>query len=382
LRGGGDTGAMGMRGMPTNAYGHNIFAGDQRVGSARHIGGDTVEDWRSDLEEAGAFCAQTGWRAEGSPLRDPKAHDFRLREGSAPVDRGVKFFVPWALYGVVGEWHFGYHPANPEVVLGRSFYMTEEYLERHMYSDIPRQNLQVPDATADDYVEGPLEDWLRGALAFDGREDRGVLTHEAMTADRTYSHGYPEGADRLQKGEFPFEGAERRTVDMGANNFLVEAYFRTEPGHVGGTLARKMGESGYALHVNERGGATFAIRSGDAGDEAACGAVVNDGQWHHLIAEADRENGALRIYLDGRQTAEAPVRNLTAAAPLSNTADFVVGEGFAGALDFLRVSRGTLEDAKTTIDELYEWQFNGPFLRDFCGNEPVGRRDAGAIELR
>ena len=35
---------------------------------------------------------------------------------------------------------------------------------------------------------------------------------------------------------------------------------------------------------------------------------------------------------------------------------------------------------KTTIEELYAWEFNGPFLRDFCGNQPVGKRDAGAIE--
>jgi hypothetical protein len=39
-----------------------------------------------------------------------------------------------------------------------------------------------------------------------------------------------------------------------------------------------------------------------------------------------------------------------------------------------------LEDAQTDIAELYEWQTNGPFLRDFRGNEPTGRRDAGALE--
>ncbi len=54
---------------------------------------------------------------------------------------------------------------------------------------------------------------------------------------------------------------------------------------------------------------------------------------------------------------------------------------FAGQLDFLRVSRGALADAETTIRELYEWEFNGPFLKDFYGRSPVGRgRDAGAVE--
>ncbi len=47
----------------------------------------------------------------------------------------------------------------------------------------------------------------------------------------------------------------------------------------------------------------------------------------------------------------------------------------------MRIALGTLADAHTTIDELYAWQFDGPFLRDFAGRKPSGaRRDGGAIE--
>ena len=54
---------------------------------------------------------------------------------------------------------------------------------------------------------------------------------------------------------------------------------------------------------------------------------------------------------------------------------------FAGQLDFLRVSRGTLADAETTIEELYGWEFDGPALRDFTGRLPHGDgRDVGAVE--
>ncbi len=49
-------------------------------------------------------------------------------------------------------------------------------------------------------------------------------------------------------------------------------------------------------------------------------------------------------------------------------------------MDFLRVCRSTLAESKTSIGELYAWEFDGPFLRDFCGNAPVGKRDAGAVE--
>ena len=388
LRGGGDTGAMGMRGMPTNAYGYNIFVGkaERGIGSARDVGGSTLEDWRSDLEQLGAFCAQTGWRAEGKTLRDPENHNFALTPDSSAQDRGVKFFVPWSLYGMVGEWNFYHHPADPGVVLGENFYMTEEFVERHMYSNVPRQNLEVPGASGEDYVEGDLEDWVEGALEFDGNSRYAVLTHEAMTTDRVYRHGVPEGKDRMARGEFPYEGEERKTVDMDFNDFLVEIYFRTLPGHTGGTLVSKMdGDTGYSVGVNPDGGVTLTIKSGGADDEVACGVPVNDGRWHHAIAEADRENGTLNIYVDGRRTRRAETADVADGASLSNTADFLVGRGpggdfFAGAVDFLRVSRGTLADANTTIEELYAWQFDGPFLRDFAGREPVGRRDAGALE--
>ena len=76
------------------------------------------------------------------------------------------------------------------------------------------------------------------------------------------------------------------------------------------------------------------------------------------------------------------VRNLAADASLSNTADLVVGKGFAGCFEYLRIARSTLADSRTSIEELYDWEFDGPFLRDFAGREVTGkRRDAGAFEF-
>ena len=65
---------------------------------------------------------------------------------------------------------------------------------------------------------------------------------------------------------------------------------------------------------------------------------------------------------------------------LKNNDDLIVGKGLPGAIAFLRISQGTLRDADTTIDELYAWEFDGPFLRDFMGVKPVGKRDAGAFQ--
>ncbi len=51
------------------------------------------------------------------------------------------------------------------------------------------------------------------------------------------------------------------------------------------------------------------------------------------------------------------------------------------AIDFLRIARGTLVDANTTINELYAWEFHGPFLQDFTGRDrPADGGAAGAIE--
>ena len=123
---------------------------------------------------------------------------------------------------------------------------------------------------------------------------------------------------------------------------------------------------------------------------------VNDGRWHHVIAEVDRSAPqGIHIYIDGELHDGTWTGAVDAGESLSNRADFVVGKGvagrgtgpardlyFAGLIDFLRVARGTLADAETTIEQLYRWEFDGPFLKDFVGRRPTGaRRDAGAIEL-
>jgi hypothetical protein len=63
---------------------------------------------------------------------------------------------------------------------------------------------------------------------------------------------------------------------------------------------------------------------------------------------------------------------MAVSGSLANSGDFFVGKGSAGLLrgelDFLRVSRGTLADALTSIEELYAWQFAGPFLRAWDGS--------------
>jgi hypothetical protein len=144
-----------------------------------------------------------------------------------------------------------------------------------------------------------------------------------------------------------------------------------------------MTDTGFVLGINQAGGVTLAAASGGATPWLASHASVNDGQWHHLIAEADRQTRTFTLYLDGKPDATGP--GLGPDASLANDADLYVagtpqGHCLHGAIDFLRLARGTLADAKTTIAELYAWEFQGPFLDDFTGRRrPADGGYAGAL---
>ena len=167
------------------------------------------------------------------------------------------------------------------------------------------------------------------------------------------------------------------------SSFLIETYFRTEPGHTGGVLAEKCDSTGYGLMITAEGRARFTLKAANKEQHLDTTAKLNDGNWHHLIAEADRKAGTLALYVDGR--ADATGTGFGPGPSLANASDLQVGgtrsgRCLAGTMEFLRIALGTLTDAKTTIEELYAWEFTGPSGRDFCGQTPTGKRDAGALE--
>ncbi len=387
MMGGGDTGAMGRSGVPTMAYASNVFFGSPKVfgvvaGTSQEgagkgapvVTGKTLDELRNKLEIEKCRLASIGWQISEAPLANPAKKDYRPTANSAVKERGVKYFVPWALARNVGEWNFYKSESNPQVVLGEGFYMTDEYVDRAMYYFIPRNDLTVSTCSAKDYVAGPLEDWIEGALSFDGRGRVASLSHAEMTR----SMDYPGGK---HSGQNSYDGTKRETLDMGVNSFLLEIVFKTEAGQTNGVLASKSAQSGYELTVGPDGGARLNIHAGAATVSVVSTVRVNDGKWHHVIAEVDRAAGKATIYVDGKGAGEGKLDAMTNDSTLSNTADFVVGKGLVGAVDFLRVCRSTLAESRTSIEELYAWEFNGPFLRDFTGKSPAnGKRDAGAID--
>ena len=236
-----------------------------------------------------------------------------------------------------------------------------------------------------DYVTGPLEDWVPGALNLAAaKKQYATLAHAAMMKPFAFKDLRKSRHEGAQPEPCTVEGEGLKNPQIYSGNLLIEVYFRTTSGHTGGVLMEKMKGNGYSLTVSPAGRLLFRVKGPGAAAEVESRAMMNDGQWHHVIVEGDRQAKTLTVYVDGRQDASAD--GVDGSVSLANDGDVQVGgtpEGrfFDGTLDFLRIAHGTLADADTTIEELYAWEFDGPFLRDFTGRKPAGvRRNAGAIE--
>ncbi len=370
----------------TNAFTRNVFHNTtEKFGVfERNVRlHDSVASFSQALQQRGAMVSELGVQTDTPPLRDPANHDFRPAPGSAAIDRGVRVFVPWSLWGTVGEWHF--HPAgnDPTRILDEHWYMTEYTIGRHTYQRSRRFELTVVHGDAASYAPSPMEDWIDGALTLDGQDRYAFASHEAMTAPLEVQQqiGFPPNRQDYQR---TFEGAELKTPDIHTSNLLVEVIFRTQPGAGEAVLVEKLAEAGYSLRLDSQGRLAWRVVGDGEAAEVTGQAVLADGQWHHVIAELDRQAGTMTLYLDGRQHARGP--GLAPEVSLANPGDLYVGGTPAGRcmrgeIDFVRIAQGTLADSKTSIEELYAWQFDGPQYRDFTGRAPTGdRRDAGAIE--
>jgi hypothetical protein len=371
--------------LETNAFTGNVFHNiTGKYGSFKSSGKwhKTFAEARRVLEQVAAIASDLGVESPQPPMKDPANRDFSLADGSAAINQGAKVFVPWSTYANVGEWNF--YPAGNDAtrLIDEHWYMTPYYYVRDTYYLNPRFPLTGINITRDNYVDGPLEGWTKGACTFNGRDQYAVCSNAKLNRSLTIPIKFRWDKSG-QKENRQVTGKDFRSPQVYDSNFLIEAYFKTEPGHTKGVLCQKIRGAGYSLTVNPSGGITFAVSDGGLSARSRSTVAVNDGNWHHVIAECDRGSQMLVLYIDGKNNNEAPA--ISSSASLANSSDLYVGGTpgggcFHGTFEFLRISLGTLQDAKTDIDELYAWQFDGPFLRDFAGNKPRGKRDAGALE--
>lgn len=473
----------------TNAYAGNVFYNPpSRFGVFEQDGQwyGSLGDFTDAVDRRGSI-GEVGVLADFSPLQSPAAMDFRPTE--AVRDRGVRVFVPWGLYGSVGEWHFYPMGDDSALIPDEHFHLAPYYVKRDDYPNQPRFPLRVADPAGAAFVDGPLEDWAQGSLRLDGstyltidaellngpsplegsmpmpanepqdwiefhgpdnvtpgkaievRLDIGSLDEaspQKLRADlhwvatngrfggvnarggkardltNSRSHvirftpkdhprlGYftvtawlsPDGewANRTRVARYhlsKFYGLPDggyRTPRVGKRNFLVEAYLKLDTG------SSRSGES--VILASMKDGVGYEVMLDDearpvirVADERQSASTVGDislseSSWSHLVFEVDRGKHVMRIYVDGRLVAEG---NGVGPVDIGHDGPVYVGgtpsgRGFLGELEFLRICLGTLENAKTTIDELCAWQFDGPAQRDFAGLAPIGPRDAGALE--
>jgi VCBS repeat-containing protein len=234
--------------------------------------------------------------------------------------------------------------------------------------------------TKENYVDGPLEDWAKGACKFNGENQYAVCPNSKLNKTLTIPIRFRWDKNG-QKEDRKITGKSFKSPQVWDSNFCIEAYFQTESKDC--VLVQKMADSGYELTIDSSGRLLFTVKASGASSELKSRKKINDGKWHHVIAEADRSAKEFTIYVDGeRDSSGLGIGN----ASINNDSDLFVcgtpnGKYLKGTVEFMRISLGTLKDAKTDIKELCSWQFDGPFLRDLTGRKPKGKRDAGALEL-
>jgi hypothetical protein len=368
----------------SNGYDRNLFFDVAQLGvfeaSGRWLA--SLDDYRQALADKQSLACGLGALDAAAPLRDPARGDFRLRAGSAGADRGAVAFVPWALYGVVAEWNFC-HAGNDAAKILDDHWAAKDCLgERTDYHAQPTYPLTAVNVSQDDYESGPLENYAAGALRFSPAKKSYAALADAEI-DKPYT---AKLASRPKHGQDPqvqpvtFEGEALQSPEIYGGNFLIEVVFKAR---ADGVLVQKRKGAGFALAL--RGGKAWFVAAGEGGAtaELSSSTRLDDGAWHHVVAECDRQAKALALYVDGRRDASGAG---IGAASLANAGDLTVGGAadggwLDGSLEFVRLARGTLADACTSIGELYAWEFDGPARRDMRGAKPLGKgRDAGALE--
>lgn len=359
-----------LSGIPFESYGNNFFSYTPFKGNFLTNGSGkrfefTFAEFLDKLNSLNPDLGQLGYETSKRPFTKPSAGDFRPTATSELIDKGVKFFAPFPLKAVVGEWHFLKHAADSTIIKGENFYFTSEFTNRETYNNVPKNHMKGYGIFKGSFVKGDLEDFDEGALVFDGSLTYCRLANPLISKSIC------------------------NNVDMTTNSFILEAYFKIAERHDGGVLVSKAGSTGYGyqLVISPEDDVEFSIVNRESAVFTQHAALTGlEGKWIHVLAEVNRAASTVNIYVNGVLANNCTSGTMPASdISLTNASDLLVGKSlsgryFEGTMDFLRISKGTLADAKTTIEELYKWEFDGPFLRDFAGNLPIGQRDAGALE--
>jgi hypothetical protein len=309
-----------------------------------------------------------GWAIVQHPDQVKPGETFKVKvELPNDVDLGRKLILQLG-YTVPRNWGGMMYVSQAQTVTGEGPYEFE--VKSKDIEDLRAMVLVVSYSKT-----GKTDNIIRNGMIRIGKAEQAGKSGELVTTT----------LDRYTK-KVQVSGSDIRSPQIYQSNFLIETYIKVEPGSKG-VICQKWSDGGYMLKVDENGKVMFRAGRGDKLDHNSpilrSKTKIADGKWHHVIAESSRTSYGFRIYVDGKLDVSGP--GLFSAQKLQNEGDFYVGgtdegENLACTIEFLRISQGTLADARTTIQELYKWQFDGPQFRDFRSKSPKGKRDAGAIE--
>jgi len=336
-----------------------LFCDPKYIGSSNT---KTMAEFENELVINNLKLTSIGTKATSKLYENGAGGDFRPAKGSPLIDQGVKYFIPWSLSATVGEWDFTAQKTDATIIRGQNWYMTSQFVGRGDYQNVATGDLKANNATVANYVYGDLEDWNKGALQFNG------------------TNVYCSATDGTT------DGSKYTNLEVTTGNFIMEIYLKPNSGITDKGLICNAAASGngYLMDIDNAGKVKVALRvSGADAYTVTSAAAINNGNWHHVLAEVNRAQG-INIYIDGVLSNGTTTGAMTSSS-LDNSADFWIGRNysdkyFAGLVDFARISKGSFAEARTTFEELYAWQFDGPVLKDFSGRAAIGKRDAGAIE--
>ncbi len=229
---------------------------------------------------------------------------------------GARVFVPWALARTVGEWAFTRNHANPNEVIDEHWFMTATYADRSNYKDQPHYPLLGNKITAENSIEGTLEDWTKGALRLDGKGQFLRIAHSTLPVRSDGSEASPIAETRMV--DLPFGDATVPLVAQVGGEIVVEVRLNDgiDPAQLNlhlhwmrpnawggfaevGTKPEPLGENRYRLTVPAK----------PRNDLAAFHVLLflsPDGQWGNKTQDAQ-----IRIErTTGVQVADAPPRSV------------------------------------------------------------------------
>ncbi|UFS71912.1 hypothetical protein LPW11_06895 [Geomonas sp. RF6] len=108
--------------------------------------------------------------------------------------------------------------------------------------------------------------------------------------------------------------------------------------------------SAYILGISEQGVPTYTLQDVSGNLIILKGpAAINDSSWHHVVGVLDRQGGAVKVYVDGKEVASAPVAALGLIAENGTSLNighqyryWTEASHFQGMMDEVALYRGAL----------------------------------------